>query len=348
MAVTFSGAADFAKEHPLGTAAGIFVGGLLLLYMLGYIGHSAAPAGGGGDGGLAQSYYAAEAAQTQAGAAIQIAQGQTVAQTAMAKIAGDTAVRINQAQVTGQTVIATGEQAASIKNASTAAFMQQYLGKVAADATVKTAETSAYTAQYLGKTNADAAIKAGETSAFTAQYLGKVASDAATEQAGIAGDTAKYLALTQGNVAAFQAQSDTTRFMAGQATAVTLAGITSQTNQNINASNNYSQIVQVLAPLEMAYSGGKAAFGIQQAGMPAMTFAAGPGGAAASASAQQPQYTQPQTPAYIPPAYKPSYFMGYSVDNAQQPVYSPQPGQTGQEYYTVPTISPFERENGGG
>ena len=97
----------WAEDHPLGTAAIIIGGGLALLYFLGFFSKSS---GGGassaGNPGLAQAYYAAEAAQTAAGTQLQIAQTATAAQTAQAQIAAQAATTINAQNTAASTHIA--------------------------------------------------------------------------------------------------------------------------------------------------------------------------------------------------------------------------------------------------
>lgn len=87
-------AGDWMGEHPYATGAIIFGGGLALLWMFGYLG------GGGSQQAAAPNnaaaFYAAEAASTQAGAAIQLGTLQTQAQTAQAKLQADAAVAINE------------------------------------------------------------------------------------------------------------------------------------------------------------------------------------------------------------------------------------------------------------
>lgn len=95
---------QFAEEHPWEAGGIVFAGGLILLWLLGFF--SKAPAAsGGGNAGLAQAYYAAEAAQTVAGTQLQIAQANGVAQTAQAQIAADAAVKINGQNTAAATAI---------------------------------------------------------------------------------------------------------------------------------------------------------------------------------------------------------------------------------------------------
>jgi hypothetical protein len=90
------------EEHPFATGAIVFGGGLALLYLFGFIGGgSAAPAANSS----AAAFYAAEAAQSQAGAAIQLGTLQTAAQTAQAKIQADAATAIAQTGADMQTTI---------------------------------------------------------------------------------------------------------------------------------------------------------------------------------------------------------------------------------------------------
>lgn len=90
----------WAEEHPVALGAGIFVGGLVLLYLLGYIGggsSSSTSSSAASNTSLAQAYYAAEAAQTVAGTQLQLGQTAAAAQTAQAQIQANAAQAINAA-----------------------------------------------------------------------------------------------------------------------------------------------------------------------------------------------------------------------------------------------------------
>lgn len=82
-------AVNWAKHHPVPAV----VGGIVLLYL---VFHFLGGGGSSSNGASADAaYYAAQAAQTQAGDAVQIAQINAQATTAQTKIAGDTSVTNN-------------------------------------------------------------------------------------------------------------------------------------------------------------------------------------------------------------------------------------------------------------
>lgn len=90
----------WAEDHPVALGAGIFVGGLVLLYLLGYIGggsSSSTSSSSASNSSLAQAYYAAEAAQTVAGTQLQLGQTAAAAQTAQTQIQANAAQAINAA-----------------------------------------------------------------------------------------------------------------------------------------------------------------------------------------------------------------------------------------------------------
>lgn len=72
---------DFAEKHPLGTGLIVFVGGLLLLYLLGYIGGGSSSSSANTSG--AAAFYQAQAAQAASGNALQAAQLQSAAAVAI-------------------------------------------------------------------------------------------------------------------------------------------------------------------------------------------------------------------------------------------------------------------------
>lgn len=87
--MNFGEIGTFAQSHPVAIGVGVFaIGGLFLLMR----GRSSAPAPN--TAGV-DSYFAAQAAQSQAGAAIQIATLETAAQTAQTKTLADASVANN-------------------------------------------------------------------------------------------------------------------------------------------------------------------------------------------------------------------------------------------------------------
>jgi hypothetical protein len=91
------------EEHPFATGAIVFGGGLALLYLFGFIGGGSAAAPAANNS--AAAFYGAEAAQSQAGAAIQLGTLQTQAATAQAKIQADAATAIAATGASMQTTI---------------------------------------------------------------------------------------------------------------------------------------------------------------------------------------------------------------------------------------------------
>jgi hypothetical protein len=96
--MNFGEIGTWAKTHPLATGAIVFGGGLGLLYLLGYIGGGSSSAGNAAQANGVAAFYAAEAAQAGAGAAIEVQTLQSQAATAQAKIAADAATAITGAQ----------------------------------------------------------------------------------------------------------------------------------------------------------------------------------------------------------------------------------------------------------
>lgn len=104
------------EEHPYATGGIVFGGGLVLLWMFGYIG------GGSGDGNsgssnLAAAYYGAEAAQTTAGTQLQMATVQANAQQGIATTQANAAVALGHIQADMQTTL--GQQTANVANTQT-------------------------------------------------------------------------------------------------------------------------------------------------------------------------------------------------------------------------------------
>lgn len=115
--MSFKEVAGWAENHPWETGGIVFVGGLILLWLLGYFNKS--PAQQGNNGTLAAAYYQAELAQTVAGTQLQIAQANTKAQTAQAQIMADAATKINAQNTAASVAITqTNATAATDINAS--------------------------------------------------------------------------------------------------------------------------------------------------------------------------------------------------------------------------------------
>lgn len=134
----FGKVASFAEDHPVGTGVTVFVGGVLILYMLGYIGGSSTATSN--DSNAAAAYYNAAAAQTVAGTQLQIAQAGSVAQTAQARIAADAAVKINAAQVAGAAAMNASNNAAVVAETNTTVGGQVQTAQIVGN-------TAAYEAQ---------------------------------------------------------------------------------------------------------------------------------------------------------------------------------------------------------
>jgi hypothetical protein len=108
MAGNLDEAVNWAEEHPWATGAIVFGGGLLVLWWLGVFGGTTQS--NSGQSNSAAAFYAAEAAQTQAGTQLQLATVQSAAQTAQAQIQASTAAQIAQTQADAQTTL--GQQTA--------------------------------------------------------------------------------------------------------------------------------------------------------------------------------------------------------------------------------------------
>jgi hypothetical protein len=93
MAGTWDNVVGWSEKHPVMLGGGIVVGGLAILWLLGFFDKPAASADTG-QSQMASAFYAAEAAATQSGNLLQIAQTQAVRDTAIAQIGAgrDTAV----------------------------------------------------------------------------------------------------------------------------------------------------------------------------------------------------------------------------------------------------------------
>lgn len=124
--MSFKEVAGWAENHPWETGGIVFVGGLILLWLLGYFNSAPAQSSGNNDT-LAAAYYQAEMAQAVAGTQLQIAQANSTAQTAQAQIMADAATKIN-AQNTAASVAITQTNATAAtdinaKQSDTAAAM---------------------------------------------------------------------------------------------------------------------------------------------------------------------------------------------------------------------------------
>jgi hypothetical protein len=98
---------EFAKHHPITTTAGVVGVGLVVLYLMNS--GSASASSGGSD---ASAYYAAQAAQGQAGDALAIAQIQAQAATAQTELN-------DQASVANTTTAANSNLAATVSGNTT-------------------------------------------------------------------------------------------------------------------------------------------------------------------------------------------------------------------------------------
>lgn len=93
---SFDDATHWVGQHPYLAGATVFGGGLALLWLFGFFSSSSGSQAASPN--LAGAFYQAEAAQTQAGAAIQIATLQTASDTAKTKIQADAATAIQSSQ----------------------------------------------------------------------------------------------------------------------------------------------------------------------------------------------------------------------------------------------------------
>jgi hypothetical protein len=137
-----------AEKHPVYVGVGIFVVGLAALYMLGYIGggssKSASSSSSSSSPNFASSYYAAEAAQTQAGDALIANQQTNTAKTAQAIALDNANVAINQSYNNASVVNTANNNAASVSN--TASNNQSSMYNTASNNAAAMAESNNSTA----------------------------------------------------------------------------------------------------------------------------------------------------------------------------------------------------------
>ena len=104
---------EYAGKHPLIVGAGVFVGGLVVLGMLGVFssGSGQAPSG---DASEVQGYFAAESAQAQAGDQVDIAAITTQGATQQAYLNDNASMNINSTWATAQTSMNASNNAAAL------------------------------------------------------------------------------------------------------------------------------------------------------------------------------------------------------------------------------------------
>jgi hypothetical protein len=108
------------EDNPLLAGGIIVVGGLAVLWMLGYIGGGAAAAPDNTAANMAAAYYAAEAAQTAGGTQVQLATVQSAAQTAQVTAQANAAQAIAAAQANMYTTLGQQSQTIAQTNANDA------------------------------------------------------------------------------------------------------------------------------------------------------------------------------------------------------------------------------------
>lgn len=147
------------KAHPYATGGIVFVGGLGLLYLLGYIGGGSAVAADAGTANLASAFYGAEAAQAQAGAAVQIQTLQSQADTNQAKINADAATAIN-ASNNGMAMTINGQNtSAAVAGQLSSDFTTRYVN-----------ESNDYTTQFVTQSNNSTALQEATNNLYAQQY----------------------------------------------------------------------------------------------------------------------------------------------------------------------------------
>lgn len=173
---------DWMGKHPYATGGIIVVGGLGILYLLGFF-DKAQASGDQGQTNMAAAYYAAEAAQAAAGAQIQGISLVTTAQTSQTKIAADAATAIN-AQNTFRDVTVNQQNTGS---ANTIA---------AIGGTVGLADISGQVQQT--RINADAATSQNASNNLTAAQIAKITTDAANVNTALQTIVPQELAMSGG------------------------------------------------------------------------------------------------------------------------------------------------------
>jgi hypothetical protein len=102
----WKGVGGWIEEHPYATGGIVFVGGLAVLWWLGYLGGSSgSSSASNGSANLAAAYYAAEAAQTTAGTQLQMETVADTNATAQVQIQANAATAINAANANASTLI---------------------------------------------------------------------------------------------------------------------------------------------------------------------------------------------------------------------------------------------------
>jgi hypothetical protein len=157
----FEDVKGWVEQHPYATGAIVFVGGLGILWMLGYIGGGSSSNNAANSG--AAAFYNAEATQTQAGAAMQIATLQTAAATKQAEIQANAATAIDASNNTASMAIAANGYQAATDQAT-----------IWSTAQTEQAKISGQTQRYITNVNDQAAVSmagyAAQSSALQSQY----------------------------------------------------------------------------------------------------------------------------------------------------------------------------------
>lgn len=143
---------EIAEKHPLGTGVAVFAGGLLLLYLLGYLGGGSSSSSSNTSG--ASAFYQAEAAQTASGNQLQAVQAQAKAAVAINQQNANAYTAAQQAwantsglQSTNATHAAIVQSNNNVLNTQTAAGVADTQAKYAA----QTAQAQANEAVSLGQ-----------------------------------------------------------------------------------------------------------------------------------------------------------------------------------------------------
>lgn len=146
---------EYAKEHPYIVGVGVFGGGLLILWWLGYFSSSKADAG---VANMAAAYYSAEAQQAVVGGQLQMATVQAAAQTAGQQIQANAALGIAQANDSRDIAVAASMYNANVQEADLAAGSANYIAGTQAayayNTAVQQANIAASSANYIAGTQA--------------------------------------------------------------------------------------------------------------------------------------------------------------------------------------------------
>lgn len=114
--MSFHGALSWAGKHPFIVAAGVFIGGFVILNLLGAFSGSSSgsSSGANSDAGEVGDYFAAESAQAQAGDEVDIAQISAQAGTAQTALNDNATEAVNTTWANADTAINASNNATTV------------------------------------------------------------------------------------------------------------------------------------------------------------------------------------------------------------------------------------------